>query len=628
MASPIEIIGAVTTCVELAQVTQKCLTVLNDIRRGAPMASSERQDMRFLLQVQAIVFERWCTAVSIPEIIKLMDENPQGWRDTKSFEAFQHRITLELRLNHEGIASLTLHTISTLSNRFQAAWEVLQVDEPYSLIPKAASPNPATAKSSSKLRNIFKRGPASNTSTGLTSQPPSTADNSSISLVSQVRWPFDKKSFMTLLDEIQRFNDSLKALLQVELQIQVNRRADMEILEDSIPKDYAISTVLPDHRGLKTLVGVKKWQEEENNLDEQSQPTLHTLDESTPQTSIKSSATSSKLHIYPIEEFAANSFKDFEARSIAMLGNEQVLVEWKYYSQKTWSSERKERLASLAGLLNRDGAFEKFLVPYCQGLVSDSANLRIGIIFNISAHGSGDPRTGAKRLSRSLQDIIGDTSSTVPALGERFQLAKALALALHHLHSVNWLHKSIRSDNIISFVESQNGHVDTYSSGVPLKSLPAFYLLGWDLSRPDKPSEKSETISISTAGFQANRLYSHPDVSVPNKSTPSSTWKRQRYHPRYDIYSLGLILLEIGLWRTVKSMRSSCATDDEFIEKVKTDYCNRLPSKTGVLYWKVTQRCLQLSFDSSEGEKGSLDGFALKILFEKQVICELEKCNA
>ncbi|KAI0437085.1 hypothetical protein F4803DRAFT_540103, partial [Xylaria telfairii] len=46
--------------------------------------------------------------------------------------------------------------------------------------------------------------------------------------------------------------------------------------------------------------------------------------------------------------------------------------------------------------------------------------------------------------------------------------------------------------------------------------LRTFYLLGWDLSRSGHPEELSESISISTLGFQTKletiRMYTHPDA--------------------------------------------------------------------------------------------------------------------
>ncbi len=74
----------------------------------------------------------------------------------------------------------------------------------------------------------------------------------------------------------------------------------------------------------------------------------------------------------------------------------------------------------------------------------------------------------------------------------------------------------------------------------PPSPFPSFYLLGWDLSRPDHPEELSESISISTLGLQTKRetirMYTHPDVFCAKQQKG----KRPRYHARWDIYSIGV----------------------------------------------------------------------------------------
>ena len=154
--------------------------------------------------------------------------------------------------------------------------------------------------------------------------------------------------------------------------------------------------------------------------------------------------------------------------------------------------------------------------------------------------------------------------------------------------------------------------------------LPQFYLVGWDLSRPEHASELSETLSISTAGYRSRRdairMYSHPD-------THAELTTKQQYRPEYDIYSLGLVLLEIGLWRTIDTIWKQSPADAAFRVLMRTEYCDRLLGKMGEVYWRVVQRCLSNDFGV---EKGSADNgdFSLQESFEKNVVCELESCSA
>ncbi|RWA03487.1 hypothetical protein EKO27_g11618 [Xylaria grammica] len=252
---------------------------------------------------------------------------------------------------------------------------------------------------------------------------------------------------------------------------------------------------------------------------------------------------------------------------------------------------------------------------------------------------------------QSLQAVINSTVQVAPPVGERFAMASGLVLAIHNLHAARWLHKGIRSDNILCFRDTKDENANLpgkeNTDGLPKKTesgdniaipladnlplskppnpLPPFHLLGWDLSRPDHPSELSESISISTLGFQTKRemirMYTHPDVFPINRQNG----KRSRYHARWDIYSIGLILLEIGLWRTLESIRYSCKSEDEFRLRVRTEYCDRLQAKMGLVYWRAVQRCLNDDFDLADSGK---EDYSLQVGFEKQVVFELEKCFA
>jgi hypothetical protein len=209
-------------------------------------------------------------------------------------------------------------------------------------------------------------------------------------------------------------------------------------------------------------------------------------------------------------------------------------------------------------------------------------------------------------VAKPLHVFVHSTSTAPPPVRDRFSLAKSLALSLHHLLSVQWLYKTIRSDNIICFQSRSTtnvadhpkrsiadlGETDIVEESVksasttnspltgPPAPLPPFSLLGWDLSRLDHPSELSETLSISTSGFQIKReiiqMYSHPDIL-----STTASGKHARYQAQYDIYSMGLVLLEIGLWRTLDTIRPRCKDDEDFRRRVQTEYCDKAASEDG-----------------------------------------------
>ncbi len=87
--------------------------------------------------------------------------------------------------------------------------------------------------------------------------------------------------------------------------------------------------------------------------------------------------------------------------------------------------EQALRFGGLVSLLTSKNLFRRFSTLPCKGLVDDSNNSRIGIVF------AADDSTAS--VMETLQDVIRNTE-TAPPLGQRFFLARDLATTLHHLH--------------------------------------------------------------------------------------------------------------------------------------------------------------------------------------------------
>lgn len=61
---------------------------------------------------------------------------------------------------------------------------------------------------------------------------------------------------------------------------------------------------------------------------------------------------------------------------------------------------------------------------------------------------------------------------------------------------------------------------------------------------------------------------------------------------------------------------------------MRTEYCDRLQGKMGLVYWRAVQRCLHDDFDLGDEGVSGKEGYSLQVGFEKQVVFELEKCFA
>jgi len=115
-----------------------------------------------------------------------------------------------------------------------------------------------------------------------------------------------------------------------------------------------------------------------------------------------------------------------------------------------------------------------------------------------------------------------------PDFGGRFRLAHALAASILAIHSSGWVHKNIRSRSVLLLLDQiRHGKVDPC-------------LLGWGTSR----AVEADT-NLSAMFELEHNLHQHKD----RFGQPNSKFARE-----HDIYSLGVVLLEIGIWRTMSSV--------------------------------------------------------------------------
>ncbi|KAI1293940.1 hypothetical protein F5Y03DRAFT_326853 [Xylaria venustula] len=631
MVIGLEILGGIAASLELVKVAKSCLSTFNELRH-ADIQERDQGDMQFHFIVQGLKFDSWCSSLGIQSMFELSEISPDQWQRKSKVKEFEDLLQSQLRFKSQDLAALVLKILKSMEQKFSEA-EKLMVK--YASSTAIQAPPNSTTKSS-KLHLGWRRFSKKPKEISLSSSDVSTEDINSTkrrigNSVSNVQWvTTDKSTAQELLESIAKVNESLVDLVQSVLQEQIKRQTDLAVLDNVDHRAYTITQSLPEGSDVRALASMKLWQVREQREYEDHASSTY----STP--SFKVDAGLSRPTTYSMQDFKRNTLRIGDSRSFSVLGKESVVVEWRYFSkERPFQVEQSFRLADLVRLLNKNDLYERFRALPCKGYVTDNENSRVGMVFST---GSSSTTT-----IRSLQTVIDGTKTVPPPVGERFAIAKRLVLAIHNLHAVRWLHKGIRSDNILCVQETKDekpkASEDSFKDiaappsdktvlSKPPNPLPPFYLLGWDLSRPDHPEELTESITVSTLGLQTKRemirMYTHPDVFLAQQKQG----KRPRYNARWDIYSIGLILLEIGLWRTLDDIRRGCKSDDEFRLRVRTEYCDRLQWKMGIVYWRAVQRCLNDDFDlKHEGLAGKED-YSLQVGFEKQVVFELERCFA
>lgn len=216
-------------------------------------------------------------------------------------------------------------------------------------------------------------------------------------------------------------------------------------------------------------------------------------------------------------------------RAQAVYRGRNVWVEWKdtpYSGSSVASSKYTEyRVGLLAGILCREKPVGFRALP-CLGYIKDTHGddgIRFGIVFDKPA-GEG---AGSEPLA--LRDLYGQRSK--PSLSARLLLCAVLARCIHSFHAVNWLHKGLQSNTILFFASAVNG-----------QDLSQPFVSGFEMSRPSTADEMTEKPTFDPFAD----IYRHPHAQ--SGQTDGS------YRRSYDIYSLGIVLIEIAFWRRIENV--------------------------------------------------------------------------
>jgi serine/threonine protein kinase len=263
--------------------------------------------------------------------------------------------------------------------------------------------------------------------------------------------------------------------------------------------------------------------------------------------------------------------------------SKRVLIEWMYYRSEWTKIPQDQRLAIMelrAKDFSTDPKPRGLQILKCLGFIEHkegkSRREGYGFIYELPG-GTQDekftvPVTLLQLLLQGVHPEKG-TSSQAPLRG-RFQLAHALALFFEAFYAVGCLHETFNSNNVIF----------THSIPEILASPNLWgesYVVGFQKSRPDGQNWATEGPSDDRSLHD----YEHPEYT-----------DKGRYVLEYDYYSLGLVLLEIGLWCPLQlwSDRKEYKNllPGKFRDILVEKYVPRLASTVGYIYRDAVLTCL------------------------------------
>ncbi|KAK5097621.1 hypothetical protein LTR70_000666 [Exophiala xenobiotica] len=263
----------------------------------------------------------------------------------------------------------------------------------------------------------------------------------------------------------------------------------------------------------------------------------------------------------------------YAARSLAVYRQDNVWVEWKDYDPDNQLLSQQgmieQRVQKLATLLSIEDTPQEFRAPHCVGYIhdKDEDTARYGLVYSL-------PHSIPGSVPSTLLDAI--QHGAKPSLTQRIRLAHIITSSLMYLHSVNWLHKGIRSGNIVFFVPP--GQKPDYDAPI---------ISGLEYARPDLPEELTEKPSEN---FEYD-LYRHPDALGRSDVRSKKSW---------DIYSLGVVLIELAFWKSIGDIldlhvgqRRAWSRLRKVREMLLSDeFLNRVGVEAGEIYQDVVRRCI------------------------------------
>lgn len=296
----------------------------------------------------------------------------------------------------------------------------------------------------------------------------------------------------------------------------------------------------------------------------------------------------------------------------------------------------RSRIQTIALLLNKSAKIPKGCCTHpCIGIVPETSGTQ-GLVFELpQSTTETDPPPEEPYFS--LHELLPNMSKKPvslyePYLQHRFSLASDLCSAFLIFNSAAVVHKRFSSHDVVFSHPLER--LTTSSPGLQNPVITGFGFSGpVDDGFCSISIDAIPSVAISNDALAAleSSLYAHHSVIG---RCPVS------FRPKFDIYSLGLVLLEIGLWTRLEELLPSrntlrklgiegpvCSTTvfvEAFHCTLISRYLPRLNVTMGGIYEAVVRWCLEEQF---ENEQGLVQDSKVQEAFYWKVINGLANCK-
>lgn len=247
---------------------------------------------------------------------------------------------------------------------------------------------------------------------------------------------------------------------------------------------------------------------------------------------------------------------------------------------------------TLSGLLNLIGYYE------------ESEHSRFCLLFSLPTHfGPIDIESPRIPSITILSDLL-YSQNFEPSLEIKYRLANNVASAVFELHSKGVVHGNIASSNVLFLEPQSQGRLDLTSVNMRQSYLSSFDLFSDNATDSSNSSSTPKPLHRHSLDPRSTR-YTH--LTSETKSL--------------DLYSLAMLLLEIGLWNPLHDIFPTASQ----IPDNPAAVLKELATRCGSLYVKAVQACWKAPEDELS-QKARPDVMHQKIFFK--VSKALDTCCA
>ncbi|KAK5044781.1 hypothetical protein LTR84_010437 [Exophiala bonariae] len=420
------------------------------------------------------------------------------------------------------------------------------------------------------------------------------------SVTRTARWVLDDKARLeSIIRDLKDFNDSLNSLLYHNDRLELGKsfqKVCIETLSTETQRKLEIleQSNLEDYRDLAFMAALRRagLQLEGLNTGEQVDLGLRSSD---------GTSGFEARWIIDVPELHSRAPGD----TMLCVNGESLHLEWKKLPDVGSPARHRviQRLQFLMNILGKSPKPADFCVLDLRGFAVHPDQAYVALAYSIPPTVVADSRFSLQELL-TLKEL---RKAYRPPLEGRVRLALRLCRCVLMLHTAGWLHKAIRPSNVMFFPPEY---------GASIGALDSAYLIGFESAREDELAFTSDTVFTETLSTETEwQYYEHPLRQGEQK---------RKFSKVFDIYSLGLVLLDIALWNPFTASLEGVEPTKAKSFVLKHLLQGEVAFRVGSIYEDVIRQCITGNLYNVRGVTKNWR----EVAFWNNVIQKLELCNA